>query len=167
MKWRFPENDEYPPLKEKVLVMFQSGDYEDREMTSHNETLKAWWKRNVERWLDESDESPELLTTPDEKALEKEAEFYYQDDARGDWRTYTVTEMKQRERFAYIEGRRRSIAREKEWREENLRYKEALYCIIGRIEAIDWAGMEEGETISVVKKYAHEAIKPPTTNTKQ
>jgi hypothetical protein len=86
-----------------------------------------WWKENgfvpvMQRSfieLEILDETPEPLTTPDEQALEKEAEMRYPIDKRFASRVEEWTEgsIVEQERSAYIEGRRRSMARIKELEE--------------------------------------------------
>lgn len=146
MKWRYPDVDEFPPPKKTVLLQFQSGDYEDREMTSHNDTLKAWWKRNVERWLDEGlEQSPD---TTDDKALEKEAEIRFPHTEAGAtlWGHNEIIDL---ERAAYVKGRRKSITREKEL-EELLAQKD------GEIKALkgEVAEVKSGFTSSVFSEPA-------------
>lgn len=52
MRWKYPKNNEFPILRHPVLIEFESGDYDKRDLP--NDSLKDWWKRNIKRWLDES-----------------------------------------------------------------------------------------------------------------
>lgn len=65
-RWRTPE-EKMPPQNKRVLVEFKSGDCQMYELSVDANAIRAWWIRNVKRWLDES----EPALSPD---LEAEAE---------------------------------------------------------------------------------------------
>jgi hypothetical protein len=122
MRWRYPKNSEFPILRQEVVIEFYSGDFEKRSMDS--DSLKEWWKRNVERWLDET-ESPDL---PTEQGLQKEAKAVTTErfkEVLGD--SWTIVMCKDYYEEGYIEGRKKNIARIKELEAEVERLKTIIF----------------------------------------
>lgn len=51
--WRTPE-EKMPQIGDEVLIEFKSGDYQKYKLLIIADDIRAWWVRNVRRWLDES-----------------------------------------------------------------------------------------------------------------
>jgi hypothetical protein len=101
---------------------------------------------------------------PTDKDLEKEAEMKYVLLEKDKDVFITANGLQLAQRAAYIQGRQVTLSRVKVLEAENLRYRDALCCIIGRIEGVEWEGLEEIGALSMVKRYADAALNPPTTN---
>lgn len=52
-----------------------------------------------------------------------------------------------------------NVSRIKDIEAENLQMRDGLYCIIGRIEGVEWEGLEMIQAIQKIKEYATEALK--------
>jgi|ADGO01.1.fsa_nt_gi hypothetical protein len=68
-RWRTPE-EKMPPQNKRVLVEFKSGDCQMYELSVDANAIRAWWIRNVKRWLDESEPARRYATTVEAKERE-------------------------------------------------------------------------------------------------